>query len=282
MKPLMEGKVAIITGGSKGIGSAIAEAYVAEGGKVVITARHQADLDAEVAKLKEMGGDAIGIVADQSKAEDTLNVFKVTLETYGHLDVVVCNAGVGENVKIEYTPDELFEEVLNINTVGVFRYVREACKIFLPQQSGSIIVVSSVNGVRPMCGVSYCTSKGAVNMMVKNVGVRLSGTGVRINGLLPGYTYTPLSNKQEKSGAMPTTMEGFDPMVLEQRMNPPQEASTLSYLRTFTRRVDQLPGKGERLGAYPEDQANAALYFGSDMSKAVNGQLLMVDNGTYI
>lgn len=277
---IMEGKVAIVTGGSKGIGQAIAEMYAKEGAKVVITARGQKALDEEVARIKEMGGEAIGVVADQARAEDTLNVFKTTLDTYGGLDVVVCNAGVGENVKIEATPDELFEEVLNINTVGVFRYVREACKIFLPKQSGSIIVVSSVNGVRPMCGVSYCTSKGAVNMMVKNVGIRLSGTGVRINGLLPGYTYTPLSNKQELSGGIPTSTENFDPMDLGQRMNPPEEYSTLMYLRNLTRRVDQI--KGERLGTYPEDQAYAALYLGSDMSRAVNGQRLMVDNGTYI
>lgn len=271
MEKMMKDKVAIVTGGSKGIGQAIAEMYAAEGAKLVITARGKEALDAEVAKLKAQGAEVIGIVADQKKAEDTERVFKTTLDTYGDFDVVVVNAGVGEQVKVEATPDELFREVFEINALGAFRFVREAVKHFLPKKVGSIIVVSSVNGARPMCGVSYTTSKGAVNTMIKNVAIRLVGTGVRINGILPGFTVTPLSTTQE--GGTKVDAANFNALDERQRMAPPEEYSMLPILHTRTVRG---------ISAQAEDPAYAAVFFGSEMSRSVNGQLLIIDNGCYL
>jgi NAD(P)-dependent dehydrogenase (short-subunit alcohol dehydrogenase family) len=272
---MLEGKTAIVTGGSKGIGQGIAELYAQEGANVVITARGKRDLDAEVEKITRDGGKVIGIVADQRNPESVNNVFQTTLATYGDFDILVINAGVGENIKIEATPNELFDEIYEINMKGPFMYAREAVKHFLPKKDGSIIMISSVNGIRPLCGVSYCTSKGALNMMAKQIAMNLVGTGVRINTICPGYTITPLSGKQERTngGAIPTAGTDYDPMNLDDRMNPPEDVSTRPIL--LSRSVRGLP-------TYPIDQAHAALFFGSDMSKCVNGQIISVDNGSYL
>jgi NAD(P)-dependent dehydrogenase (short-subunit alcohol dehydrogenase family) len=272
---MLEGKTAIVTGGSKGIGQGIAELYAQEGANVVITARGKNDLDAEVEKITRAGGKATGIVADQRNPESVNNVFQTTLATYGDFDILVINAGVGENIKIEATPNELFDEIYEINMKGPFMYAREAVKHFLPKKDGSIIMISSVNGIRPLCGVSYCTSKGALNMMAKQIAMNLVGTGVRINTICPGYTITPLSGKQERTngGAIPTAGTDYDPMNLDDRMNPPEDVSTRPIL--LSRSVRGLP-------TYPIDQAYAALFFGSDMSKCVNGQIISVDNGSYL
>lgn len=270
---MLENKVAIVTGGSKGIGQGIAELFAEEGASVVITARGQADLDAEVKKIQDAGGKAVGVVADQRNPEDVKKVFQTALDTFGDLHVVVINAGVGENLRIEATPDALFDEVYEINLKGPFMYAREAVRYFLPKKDGSIIFISSTNGIRPLCGVSYTTSKGGLNMMAKQLAMNLVGSGVRVNTVCPGYTITPLSGKQERSGDVPPAGTPFDPMKLEDRMNPPADVSTRPIL--LTRSVRGVP-------TYPIDQANAALFFASDMSKCVQGQVLSVDNGSYL
>lgn len=272
---LLEGKVAIITGGCRGIGQGIAELYAEEGASVVITDLSQADLDAEVKKINNAGGKAIGVVADQRISSDVQKVFKVAIEAFDDIDILVVNAGVGENLRIEAIPDELFDEVMAINTKGPFMYVREAVRYFLPKNDGSIVLVSSVNGIRPMCGTAYTSSKAALNMIAKQVAMNLVGTGVRINVVAPGYTVTPLSDKQERKGGgvIPPAGTPFDPMVLDDRMNPPEDVSTRPVQNKRT--VRGLP-------TYPIDQAYAALFFASEMSKCVQGQIITVDRGSYL
>ena len=272
---LLEGKTAIITGGSKGIGQGIAELYAEEGANVVITARGQSSIDEEVEKIRNAGGSAIGVVADQRNEKDVDKVFQAALDAFGDIDIVVINAGVGENLKIEATPTELFDEIYEVNLRGPFAYARAAVRHFLPKNDGSIVMISSTNGIRPLCGVSYTTSKAALNGMAKQIAMNLVGTGVRINTICPGYTITPLSGKQERTngGAIPPAGTDFNPMNLDDRMNPPEDVSTRPIL--LARSVRGVP-------TYPIDQAYAALFFGSDMSKCVQGQLICVDNGSYL
>lgn len=141
---MLAGKVAIITGASYGMGQTIAEVFAEEGASVVITARGQEKLDAVVARIQAKGGKAIGVVADVCSTEDTKRVFEETLKAFGRLDILINNAGIGEQKVIDETDDDWMQYVMNTNLGGPMRYIyiREALKIFLPQNDGVIINIS--------------------------------------------------------------------------------------------------------------------------------------------
>lgn len=164
---MLEGKVALITGASYGMGRTIAELFAEEGARVVLTARHAEQLNEVVEGIRHKGGNAIGVVADVCSTEDTQRVFKTATETFGDLDILVNNAGIGEQKIIDETSDEWMLHVMNTNLGGPMRYIREALKVFLPKNDGCIINISSVNGNRPFCGATYTSTKGALNTLTK-------------------------------------------------------------------------------------------------------------------
>ena len=259
----LEGKTAIITGGSFGIGYAIAEFYVKEGANVVITARGKAKLDKAVEEISKEAiiSRIIGVQADVSSTESCKEVFAKTIEEFGRVDILVNNAGVGEQWRIDTIPDDVIDSTIAINFRGPIIYTREALKYMLPQKSGSIINVSSVNGVRPMCGSASSSTKGGVNMLTKNTAIRCVGTGVRCNSLCPGYTITPMSQTQEVG-------EGLAPAGKDM----------LPILHTRTVRESE----EMHVACMPEDDANLAVFLASDRSKAITGQIITVDNGSYL
>ena len=159
---LLDGKVAIITGASYGMGRSMAELFAEEGASVVITARHQEKLDEVVDAIKAKGGKAVGVVADVCSTADTKKVFGTALDTFGDVDILINNAGIGEQKMIDETDDEWMKYVMDTNLGGPMRYIREALKIFLPKNDGVIINISSVNGTRPFCGATYTSTKGAL------------------------------------------------------------------------------------------------------------------------
>lgn len=255
MKKMLEGKTAIITGASKGIGFAIADLFAEEGAKVVLTARGKDGLDKAVAEIKAKGHDALGVVADSADREAPARVFKEAIETFGLVDIMVNNAGVGEMFAVEKTTDDHFDEIMQINLAGPFRFCREAVNHMMPRNEGRIINVSSVNGTTPICGVAYTTTKGGMNTMTLNIAMRLSGTNIRCNAIAPGVTDTDAARawaagEQEGGGEM---LEFSD-----------------KYTNTTVPSTE------------PIDQAYAALYLASDMGRAVTGQVIQVDNGQFL
>src|SRR4051812_3344086 len=201
MKDLfLEGKTAIITGASKGIGLAIAQLYAEEGANVVLTARGKEALDKAVAEIRNAGGKAVGVVADAASTKDCKEVFTTAITEFGQVDILVNNAGKGDLTTIESVTDDFLNEVIDINLKGPLIYCREAIQHMLPRNRGIIVNVSSVNGVRPMCGAAYTSTKGALNILTKNIAIRLVGTGIRCNALCPGFTVTPMSTTQEDGG----------------------------------------------------------------------------------
>ena len=255
MSKLLEGKTAIITGASKGIGKATAELFAEQGANVVLTARHQADLDEVVAAITARGSMAIGVVADSADPKAPKEVFSKAIDAFGQVDIMVNNAGYGDMYSIEETTDEHFEMVVQINFAGVFRFCREAVQHFIPRNEGVIVNVSSVNGELPICGVAYTSTKGAVNTMTKNIAIRFSGTGIRCNAVAPGVTDTPMAQAWASG-----ELAGGDKM--------------LKYSNIYSN--TEVPS------TQPIDQANAILYLSSDMSKAVTGRVLTVDNGAFM
>ena len=142
---MLEGKVAIVSGASYGMGETMAELFAKEGAKVVMTARGKEKLEAAVNRLKEQGLEVIGVVADNKNLEDVKNVIQTALTVYGDLDIVINNAAIGEQKMIDETDDEWLEHVYQTNVFGPFRFIREALKVFLPKNEGCIINISSVN-----------------------------------------------------------------------------------------------------------------------------------------
>jgi 3-oxoacyl-[acyl-carrier protein] reductase len=256
MRQLLENKTAVITGASKGIGLATAKLFAEEGANVVLTARGQEDLDKAVDEIvSNERRKAIGVVADSADPKAPKAVFTKAIETFGQVDILVNNAGYGDMSSIEETSDEHFEMVVQINYVGVFRFCREAIQHYIPRNEGVIVNVTSVNGKLPVCGVAYTSTEGAVNMMTKNIAIRFSGTGIRCNAVAPGVTETPMAQAWAAG-----KLQGGSKM--------------LKYSDLYTN--TELPS------TQPIDQANAILYLASDMSKAVTGRLLTVDNGAFM
>lgn len=254
-KEMLKGKVAVITGASYGMGQIMAEVFAEEGASVVLTARGRERLDQVVEGIRAKGGKAIGITADVCSSEDTRKVFESTIREFGNLDILINNAGIGEQKIIDETDDDWMMYIMNTNLGGPVRYIREALKIFLPRNEGVIINVSSVNGMRPFCGAAYTSTKGALNTLTKNVAMRLIDTNIRCNAVAPGATVTPahLANK-----------EG----------NQPGGAKMLEYSSHYV----YFPGPE----CEPLDQAYACLYLASKMGRHVKGQVLQVCNGAFL
>ena len=160
---MLDGKVAIVSGASYGMGYSMAELFAKEGARVVMTARGKEKLDAAVKSIRDQGYDVTGVVADNKNLDDVKKVIQTALD---------------------------------------FRFIRESLKVFLPKNEGCIINISSVNGERPFCGASYTSSKGAINTLTKNVAMRLINTNIRINAVAPGATITP-AHLANKAGEQP-------------------------------------------------------------------------------
>ena len=254
-KEMLKGKIAIITGASYGMGRTMAELFAEEGAALTLVARGEEKLDEVVKAIREKGGRAIGIAADVRSPEDTKRVFEATLKEYGTLDILINNAGIGEQKLIDETDDDWAHYVTDINFIGPMRYIREALKIFLPKNDGCIINISSVNGTRSFCGATYTATKGALNTLTKNVAMRLIDTNIRCNAVAPGATVTP-AHLANRAGEQPGGAE------------------MLKYSGHFV----YFPGPE----CDPIDQAYACLYLASKMGRHVKGQVLQVCNGAFL
>ncbi len=254
-KEMLKGKIAIITGASYGMGRTMAELFAGEGAALTLVARGAEKLDEVVKAIREKGGRAIGVAADVRSPEDTKRVFEATLKEYGTLDILINNAGIGEQKLIDETDDNWAHYVTDINFIGPMRYIREALKIFLPKNDGCIINISSVNGTRPFCGATYTATKGALNTLTKNVAMRLIDTNIRCNAVAPGATVTP-AHLANRAGEQPGGAE------------------MLKYSGHFV----YFPGPE----CDPIDQAYACLYLASKMGRHVKGQVLQVCNGAFL
>lgn len=188
----LEGKIAVVTGASKGIGAGIAKALAAAGATVIVNyASSKSDADAVVAHIQAQDGTALGVQADMSRAADVARLFNTVRAEYGALDILVNNAGVAVFQMIEDLTEEAFHTQFNINVLGYLLAVREAVKIF-GKTGGSIINVSSILSTDPYLASSvYSATKGAVDTLTFALARELGSRGIRVNSILPGHTNTP-------------------------------------------------------------------------------------------
>ena len=190
----LEGKIAVVTGASKGIGAGIAKALAAEGATVIVNyASSKSDADAVVAQIAEAGGCAFAVQADMSQADDVVRLFETIRIKYGTLDVLVNNAGVAVFQMIDDLTEDAFHRQFNVNVLGYLLAVREAVKLLGP--TGSIINISSILSTDPYLASSvYSATKGAVDTLTLALARELGARGIRVNSILPGHTNTPATD----------------------------------------------------------------------------------------
>ncbi|KQZ78858.1 MULTISPECIES: glucose 1-dehydrogenase [unclassified Pseudomonas] len=190
----LEGKIAVVTGASKGIGAGIAKALAAQGATVIINyATSQADADAVVAGIEANGGAALAVQADMSQATDVVRLFETVRENYGTLDILVNNAGVAVFEMIDDLTEDAFHKQFNLNVLGYLLAVREAVKLL--GSNGSIINISSILSTDPYLASSvYSATKGAIDTLTFALARELGARGIRVNSILPGHTNTPATD----------------------------------------------------------------------------------------
>ena len=241
----LQNKVAIITGGSRGIGYAIAQAFVREGATVVITASSPASVQKGVDKLKAEFPEATveGISPKLMEADSVKEAFAGVAEKFGRIDILVNNAGVSEMTAFTDYTEELFDKVMNLNIKGVYHATRSVVDQMIAQGEGCIINTSSMvsfNG-QPS-GMAYPVSKTAVNGMTLSLARELGPKGIRVNAVAPGITETDMMKAVPKSV--------IDPLIA------------------------QIPLR--RL-AQPSDIANAFVFLASEEASYITGVVLRVD-----
>ncbi len=188
------GKVALITGGSRGIGKALAAAYAREGARVFICARHRPLLDRAMREIRDRGGEIDGLAGDVGRAEDVRRIVRGATDRYGVIDILVNNASLlGPRVSIVDYPPSDWEEVLRVNLTGVFLMTQEVLRLMVPRRQGAIINISSgVGKVGKARWGAYAASKFAVEGFTQVLAEELKGLGIRVNAVNPGATRTEM------------------------------------------------------------------------------------------
>jgi NAD(P)-dependent dehydrogenase (short-subunit alcohol dehydrogenase family) len=243
----LEGKVAVITGGSSGIGLATAKRFVEEGAHVVITGRREKELQEAAASIKT---NVTAVLGDVARLEDLNRLYAIVKEKYGHIDILFANAGAGTIAPLAMATEAHFDQTFDVNVKGMFFTVQKALPLF--NDGGSIILNSSVSNVKGLPGfTAYAASKAAVRNFARGWTMELVGRKIRVNSMSPGPIETP---------ALETTT-GLTP---EQAKQAAEQFAT------------QIP-MGRR--GKPEEIASAVTFLASDESSYITGIDLAVDGG---
>jgi len=224
----LNNKVAVVTGGSSGIGLATAQRFIADGAQVVITGRNQDALDAALA---ELGDRAFGIRGDVANLEDLDRLFAQVQEQFGRLDVLFANASIAPFVPFETVTEEHFDNLFNINVRGLFFTVQKALPLL--SEGASVILNASIVAQSGLPNTSiYSATKAAVRSLGRTLAVELSPRGIRVNVVSPGLIETPLVGKL---GLSQDEIDAFGEHLVQQtplgRPGKPEEiAATVAFL----------------------------------------------------
>lgn len=244
----LRGKVAIVTGASRGIGKAIAEGFAECGAKVVVSSRKPDNINQTAEELRSKGWDVYPVIAHSGKMEDIKHLVRASLDKYGRIDVLVNNAGTNPHFGPAITADErAWDKIFEVNLKGPFFLCKEVVPIMEKQGGGSIINVASTAGIRPGFGLGvYSISKAGLIMMTRVLAFELGGSNIRVNAIAPGVIRTKMSE------------------VL---------VSTEEIVREIEKNVAM-----HRIGE-PNDVVGTAIFLASDASRYITGQTIIVDGG---
>ncbi len=250
IRPLfqLDGKVALVTGASKGIGEAIARGLAEFGARVVVSSRKQEAVEAVAAAFKTDGLQAIGIAANMSSIEDIHALVDKTQDAYGGIDIIVNNAAVNPVFgPIQDTDERVFDKIIDVNLKGPFELCKKAWPILRQRGGGSIIHISSIGGLKPEAGIGiYSVSKAALVNLTQAMAQEWGGDNIRVNAICPGLIKTKFSEALWS-----------DDKILD-------------------RFIKHIPLK--RAGS-PDDVAGLAVFLASDAAAYCSGGLYLVDGG---
>ncbi len=243
---LLQGKIAIITGASRGIGKSIAQSFIAQGATVAFTYRSSEEKALELEQeLTGNGGTAKGFKSDASKMADAESLVKEVLESFGTVDIVVNNAGITDDTLLMRMTEDQWDRVINVNLKSCFNLTKSVLKTMLKARSGSIINISSVVGVQGNAGqANYAASKAGILGFTKSIALELGSRNIRCNAIAPGFIETEMTAKLDQE-----TVAGWRKAIPLKR------------------------------GGTPEDVANACVFLASDMSSYITGQTMNVCGG---
>lgn len=244
--PLLEGKVALVTGASRGIGRAIATRFAQEGASVAFTYLSSVEkgqaLEAELAAL---GVKAKGYRSDASDFQAAEELVNQVVADFGKLDVLVNNAGITRDGLLMRMTEEAWDEVLRVNLKSVFNLTKAATRPMMKAKSGSIINLTSVVGLRGNAGqANYAASKAGIVGFTKSVALELGSRNIRSNAIAPGFIVTEMTGEVNEKAV-----------------------------------ADWMNSIPMKRGGQPEEVADACVFLGSDMSKYITGQVIQVDGG---
>ncbi len=243
---LLEGKVAIITGASRGIGKGIAQSFAKHGANVAFTYSSSVESALELEKeLIEIGVKAKGYQSNAADFNEAQSFVDAVLAEFGTIDILINNAGITKDNLLMRMSEEDFDKVIEVNLKSVFNMTKAIQKIFLKKRSGSIINMSSVVGVKGNAGqTNYAASKAGIIGFTKSVALELGSRNIRCNAIAPGFIETEMTAKLNEE-----VVKGWRESIPLKR------------------------------GGTSEDVANACLFLASDMSAYITGQVLNVDGG---
>jgi len=245
----LEGKGAIVTGGSLGIGAAIARVLAREGCNVAINyRRHDTEARRVVEDVEALGARGLAVKADVSVYADAENMVKTVVEEFGRLDIMICNAGITWDGVIWKMTEKQWDQVIGVNLKGYFNYNKAAALHFKEMKYGKIVNISSINGMRgKFAQANYAASKGGEIAMSKSLAKELGRFNVNVNVVAPGMVLTDMMDN----------------------LAPEFKATALA--ETVLGRF-----------ATPEDCANLVAFLCSDLSRHVTGEIIKIDGGQYI
>jgi len=245
---MVTGKVAVVTGASRGIGKSVALELAGRGVRIVASARNAELLDALVAEITAAGGEAVAVVGDVSVAADADRLIAQAVETFGQVDILVNNAGITRDGLLLRMKDEDWDAVLDTNLKGAFLCIRAAAKVMTRKRSGRIINISSVIGEMGGAGqVNYSASKAGLLGLTKSTALELARRNITVNAITPGFIVTDMTD------------------VVSDKA---REAL-----------IAQIPLG--RLGEV-EDIAHSVAFLASDQAAYITGQVLGINGGMYM
>jgi 3-hydroxybutyrate dehydrogenase len=255
----LDGRRALVTGGGRGIGRAIALRLAGAGASVALAARTRAEVDAVAAEIRGAGGRAVAASADVGKAEDVRALFRTAREALGGVDILINGAGIAPSAPLIKTDDLTWHAVIETNLSGVFYTTREALPEMMARGFGRVVNVASVAGKTGMPYIAaYAASKHGVLGLTKVAALECAARGVTVNALCPGYVDTPMTDK-----GVARIVEKTGISAAEAR-----------------RRLEELSPQKRMVTA--EEVAALALYLCGDDARGITGQALSVDGGTVV
>ena len=245
----LEGKKAIVTGGSLGIGAAIARELARSGADVAINYRkHDAEAKQVVADIEAMGRRGLALKADVSNFADAQRMVAQVVETFGGLDILINNAGINRDGVIWKMTEEQWDQVIEVNLKGYFNYIRAVVGTFKEQKSGKIINITSINGLRGKFGqTNYAAAKAGIIGLTKSLARELGRSSVNVNAVAPGLIETDMMK------------------------DAPEKVREAALAEIVLGRL----GK-------PQEVASVVTFLCSEAARHITGQVIQVDGGQYI